>query len=276
MIDLEALSTLLRTDPVLAYSLLAAVFLAAVSLVTGLARGDVVALLRPGVLLRVAIGVALALLLAVLAEALAASLGTADSPWSLAGVRRWPLYLLALGYGPSVGAVTALLFAAFESSTGLPGWEEAVLVLEMVALGWLAIYPTPRSWRAAGPLNALLAYVLAWGTGGLALLALRSGAVTGIGIWQHHRSEWLGLLLCLLLLSMVGPRSYRALFPHSRIAPTPASRPVVEVVVTETLERRRSLHDPKLTLPELPERYRRRDRKRNLGPLPFDLDEDAG
>jgi hypothetical protein len=273
---MEALSTLLRADPVLAYSLLAAVFLAAVSLATGLARGDVVALLRPGVLLRVAAAVALALLLTVLTEALATSLGTADTPWSLEGVRRWPLYLLALAYGPSVGAVTALLFAAFESSGGLPSWAEAVLVLEMVALGWLAIYPNPRSRRTAGPFYAILAYALAWGTGGLALLAYRSGAVTGIGIWQQHQSEWLGLLLCALLLFAVGPRSYRALFPHSRIAPVATSQPIVQVVVTETLERRRLLHDPKLTVPDLPERYARHDRRRDLEPLPFDLDDDTG
>ena len=70
------------------------------------------------------------LLLSVLAGALSASLGTADTPWALEGLRRWPLYLLALAYGPSVGAVTALLFAAFESSGGFPGWAEAVLVLD--------------------------------------------------------------------------------------------------------------------------------------------------
>lgn len=275
MTDLEAFASLLRSDPVLAYSLLAALFLSAVSLASGLVRRDLVALLRPGVLLRVAAAVALALLLSLMAEAITSALGADGGPWSLAGLRRWPLYLIALAYGPTVGAATALLFAAFESSGGLPGWSEAVLAVELVALGWLAIYPNPRTHRWAGPLNALLAYTLAWGTAGLALLAWRTGVVTTGGVWDQHRSVWLGLLLSALLLAAIGPRSYRALFPHSRLTPAPLKRPVVAAVDPEPIGRRPARHDPRLTLPDLPERLLRRERRRDLDPPPpFDIDDD--
>src|SRR5690606_42054838 len=94
------------------------------------------------------------------------------------GLHRLPLHLVALAYGPATGAVVGVLFAGFHAGDGLPGWPESVLTLELAVLGWLAIYPSPRVTRLAGPVNSLLAYALAWGTGGIALLAATRGVVT--------------------------------------------------------------------------------------------------
>lgn len=275
--DLEALTTLLSRDPVLAYSLLAALFLAIVSLATGIARRDAAALLYPTVLLRVALSVALALVLVLLAESLVQAYSAEGTSWTLLGLRRFPLYLLALAYGPSVGLCTALLFAAFEASGGWPGWTEAVLALELVAIGWLAIYPTPRTSRFAGPFNALVAYALAWGTAGLALLEYQTGAVTGSGIWQQHQGAWLGLLLSVLLLALVRPGTYRRLFPHSRIDPLrTVAAPRGNVIEVEPFESSGTRHSPSLTVPDLPERLLRPERVRELDPPHFDSDEELG
>lgn len=63
MSGLDALRQALAGDPVLAYSLLAAALLAAVSLVTGWLRLDFAVLLRPRVLLRITGSVVIAFVL---------------------------------------------------------------------------------------------------------------------------------------------------------------------------------------------------------------------
>src|SRR5690606_31936617 len=133
------------------YSLAAATLLACVSLSSGLARGDALALSNPRILVRVLGAVALAFVLRVLAEGVAPAGPTGEEVGPLAtilpGLHRFPLYLVALAYGPATGLLTGALFAAFASSTLLPGAPEAVLALELAVLGWLAIYPSPRSTR---------------------------------------------------------------------------------------------------------------------------------
>lgn len=230
MLDVQNALSLLLRDPVLGYSLLAAVFLGSVSLLTGAARRDFMALRHPGVLLRLALGVALAVALTAFNAQLRAVLQPdSDAIWWLDGLQRLPLYALALAYGPSVGLVAALLFAAFEASAALPGFAAAVLALELVVAGWLAIHPSPRRQRLAGPLHVLLAYGLAWGSGGVALLAHRSAEVTLAGFWAQQTSTLGGVLLTALLALALAPAGYRRWFPHSRIAPEPdpAAVPIV-------------------------------------------------
>jgi hypothetical protein len=130
-----------------------------------------------------------------------------------------PLYVVALAYGPTAGLIVAVLFAAFASSTLLPGLNEAVLALELVVLGWLAIFPSPRSSRWAGPLNGALAYALAWGTAGIALLTFQGVFVTFGALTALHADVWPGVALGCALLATLPPEAYRRVFPGSRIAP---------------------------------------------------------
>src|SRR5690606_38990748 len=136
-------------------------------------------------LLRVVGCVALAFVLRALSEA-AVGLPDTLTVSLLAGLHRLPLYVVALAYGPSAGLLAAGLFSAFASSTLLPGLDEAVLALELVVLGWLAIYPSPRSTRWAGPLNAALAYLLAWGTAGIAVMTSRGVFVDVPALAAQH------------------------------------------------------------------------------------------
>jgi len=221
--DLPQLWSAASADPVLFYSLASAVLLALVSWYSGLSRLDVAPLLNPRNLLRVLGCVALAFVLR------AAPLSTLLPPESLAatvltGLHRLPLYVVALAYGPSAGLLAAGLFAAFASSSLMPGLDEAVLALELVVLGWLAIYPSPRISRWAGPLNAALAYVLAWGTAGIAVMTFRGVFVDLGALANQHAPTWPGVAVACLLLAAVGPSVYRRAFPGSRIAPAGASR----------------------------------------------------
>lgn len=267
-----ALLAALEADPVLAYSLLAATLLAAVSLVTAWLRLDLVVLFRPRILLRVAGCVVLAFAVHA-GVSRAAALGAPDGLVQLLlPLYHLPLYLVTLAYGPSIGLFTAVLYAAFQASGPMPGWNEVLLGLELVVLGWLAIYPSPRTDRWAGPFNALLAYALAWGTGGLALLEARSGAVTAAGVWQQHASDAAGLILLVLLLSAFGPGVYQRWFPNSRIAPHSSAavtaRPGAALLSLEMGDRSER-PDLDLTSPELPVSLRRARPDRSLEPLPF-------
>lgn len=228
--QLLQLRELLANDPVLLYCLAAAALLAIVSLSSGFRRADALALQNQRILVRVLGAVALAFVLRVLAEgALAAEL-PAPAAALLPALHRFPLYLVALAYGPTTGLLTGVLFAAFASSTLLPGAAEAVLALELAVLGWLAIYPSPRTTRWAGPLNAGLAYLLAWGTGGIAMLAVAGGDITLTRVINEHLPLAPSLGLVLLLLLVVGPRAYAKAFPHSRIAEIRPPRPAPALV----------------------------------------------
>lgn len=213
----------LAGDPVLLYSLAAAALLAFVSLSSGLTRGDALALANPRILVRVLGAIAVAFVLRALAENTVLSWPAGEAPTAVASLlpalHRLPLYLVALAYGPTTGLLAGALFAAFASSTLLPGAPEAVLALELAVLGWLAIYPSPRSTRWAGPLNAALAYLLAWGTAGIAMLAFGGGSVTLKSVIAEHRVMLPGLAAVLVVLVLLGPAVYRAAFPRSRIGP---------------------------------------------------------
>jgi len=273
----------IQRDPVFAYALLAAALLALVSLGTGLARRDVAVLARPRILLRVVGAVLAAFAFAYLSALLVHAFG--PSPWTrlVAGLERVPLALVTLAYGPGIGVVVAALVAGLQANGWLPGWQQAVFALELAVLGWLAIYPSPRSGRWAGPFDVLLAYALAWGTGGLALLEARTGAVTPAALWAQQRPALLGVGLSALVLALVPPSAYRRAFPHSRIAPpdaaTDAAADAAEAVpafaarLGEADPRER---DPmKLTYPDLPRAMVRGRRRRELEPLPSYLEEDG-
>ena len=216
-----ATSVGLGEDPRVVYSLAAAALLALVSLLSGLGRLDVAALLRPANLLLVGLGVLLAFGLVVLTErwpflaagesGLTASLGF--------GLARVPLYLLALAFGPSVGLLAGVLFSAATAIGPYPGWSEAILVLELMILGWLAISPSPRRSRWAGPAGAAGAYVLALGTAGVAFEVWRTGELNLAALLAAQGRALPGLVAAWLALAAFGPELYERYMPGSRILP---------------------------------------------------------
>lgn len=225
MSEIEAILGVLRADPLLFYSLVAAVFLALAALVAGLKRGDLVVVFRSAVLLRIGLGVTLAVGLLALRQIVTAGVVTlgildlaslAAGDWPLGGVSRLPLYVIALGYGPSAGLLAAGLFAAF----GGLGVDEAFLALELSVVGWLAIFPSPRRYRFAGPLNVLLAFSLVTATAGVAWLAWQPYPFSAFALWQQVQGQLGGLMLSVLLLALVPPSFYRRVLVNSPIAPT--------------------------------------------------------
>lgn len=278
MSGVDALRQALAGDPVLAYASLAAALLATVSLVTGWLRLDFVVLFRPRVLLRVtgAVVIAFVLDLATARFVAAGAPGGLGDLGDLFGtLYRLPLYLIALAYGPSVGLFGGALYAAFQASGPMPGWNEAILALELIVLGWLAIYPSPRSRRWAGPFDAVLAYALAWGTGGLSLLQAQTGAVTLSGVWQQHAATAAGVLVVAVALAAFGPGVYRRWFPMSRVAPPvtaidpPADAAPEAALLSLEMGEHADRPDVELTIPDLPRDLRRRRGRRHLEPLPF-------
>jgi hypothetical protein len=279
MSALQWLLDAIQRDPVFAYALLAAALLGLVSLMTGLLRRDVAVLARPRILLRIVGAVLAAFALAYLSALLVQTFG--PSAWTrlVGGLERVPLALVTLAYGPGIGVVVAVLVAGLQANGWLPGWQQAVFALELAVLGWLAIYPSPRSSRWAGPFDALLAYALAWGTGGLALLEARTGAVTPATLWAQQRPAILGVALSAALLVLVPPAAYRRAFPHSRIAPPDAEPDVAgetSIFSPHLGDAAPRDRDPmKLTVPDLPRAMVRGRRRRELEPLPDYLDEDG-
>lgn len=218
-------------DPLLLYSLAAAALLALVSWSSGLARADLAALLRPRILLRVAGAVAVSFLVTVGARTLVDGTQAPTLAALFEGVGRLPLYLVTLAYGPSIGLAAAALSVGFAAETALPGWREAILALELVVLGWLAIYPSPRQARWAGPLDVALAHALAWGTGGVALLAFRYGEVLPQRWWSEISTDLAPVAVAAALLLAFGPRFYQRAFPASRIVPEPRIEPGIAAKV---------------------------------------------
>lgn len=280
MPELQSALELLGRDPFLAYSLLAAVFLMSVSLGSGWSRLDFAGTLRPTGLFHVSMSVLLAIGLMILSITLNALLhglpyepvqrllGVAESTaWPLGGLSRLPLYIIALAYGPTAGLLAAGFFAAFTAQTVLPGWPEAVLALELTVLGWLGIYPSAYQYRWAGPFNVVVAYGLAWGTAGLALLHMDKGAVTVADLWAQHQPVLGGVVLSLVLLFLVGPASYRALFRLSRITPIPQLRRRDDPVLITAASRSTAATHPEAAA-EVDRFTRTRPKKQALEPPP--------
>ena len=254
-----AFTNLLNNDPFLLYTLIAALFLAVVSLWSGWRRKDFLIFFTSQGLFHIALAVLLAFALMLfspyLVEAIALTVEQDSFPWleSLHGLSRFPLYIIALAYGPSAGLLAAALFASFATTTALPSWPEAILALELVVLGWFAIAPSPRQYRWAGPFNALMAYFLAWATGGSAMLQ----ALTGEGIqWtshvNYHATFVLGASISMVLLFFIGPKAYRTFFPNSRITPrTNVPKPVEKREAVAPPIRQRTTRDQSPTFGSL-------------------------
>ncbi len=208
----------LTSDPLVLYPALAALVLASVSLATGLLRGDVLALARP---------VPVAWLLALVAATwvLALSAAAAPAPWHdvVLGAGRFPLYLFALAYGSVPGLVAAALVAAWVPLPHASAWGPWMFGLELAVIGWLAVWPSPRRSRSTGPLYALLAYALAWGTAGLSVAVIEQGAVDVDTLRAQHGLVPAGVLVAAALLLLVAPTTYVRAFPDSRITPSPRS-----------------------------------------------------
>jgi hypothetical protein len=229
---MRASISFLSQDPVLTYSLIAALFLGAVALITGIMQLDFVAVLQPQGLLAVVVSVFAGIVLMVLAGGL--EYLVAQLPWVwvqdllqprspltniLTSSWRLPLYVVALAYGPSAGLVSAGLFAAFAASTGPPSWLEVIFAFELVVVGWLAIAPSPYKHGWAASFNILLAHLLTTITAGFALLQGQYGEITLTGLWELQGEALGGVLLSAFAVSYLGPVVYMRLFATSRIRP---------------------------------------------------------
>lgn len=209
----------LLADPVAGYTLLAALLLATASVAAGVARLDFLVLARPVP----ALALVVCLLVALAFRALIGPdpLATAPVTWAPAGIERLPLYLAALAYGPTVGLLagggfTLLLLV----TTGeAPGWAQALLTLELLLLGWLAIFPSPRQFRWAAAFNVLLASSLTWLTGGIALARLLHGELTAENVLVINPLPFTSLTTSAAVLLLIPRSAYRVLFRGTRIAP---------------------------------------------------------
>ena len=217
-----------QQDPFFVYTFIAALFLGVVSLVTGWLRLDFLVLFQGKSLVHIALAVIAAIAITLISQPLPAPFTanattgeTVTSLSLLSGLSRLPLYLIALAYGPTPGLVAAGLLALFAMISGTLGWSEAVLALELTVLGWFAIAPSAYKVRWAGPLNVLLAYGLAWATGGSAYLQHLTKRGTELSThWQYHQPFILGVLLSALLLYFVVPTMYQR-FLRTRASPHP-------------------------------------------------------
>ena len=225
---MQALVTVLRQDPLLTYSVAAALVLLAAALTAGFSRLDFVAVLHPHGLLAVVSAVLTSLMLMVFIAWLERNLMRVpwlwldtlpESAFPLVGAWRLPLYVIALAYGPSAGLLAAALIAAFSASTGLPGWQEGLLAFELITVGWLAIAPNPREHAWAGTFNVLLAHLLTLTTLGLALLRWQQRPLTPTELWQLSGNVSGGVLLGALVVAYVTPAFYARVFATSRIVP---------------------------------------------------------
>ena len=246
---LQSVVALFSHDPFLGYTLLAAIFLALISLISGWVKLDFMVLFQPKPMLQVTVAVLLASLITlgqrlfIPSDASLTTAGFSVPMEALQGLSRLPLYLVALAYGPSIGLVSAGLFAAFATTSGTLGWTEAVLALELITLGWFAIAPSPFKMRWAGPLNVVLAYFLAWATGGSAYLQYTTGK--GMDFSSHvayHLPILLGVALSAFFLIFIGPKVYRQAFKDSRIAPA-IPKPKTIVIPLSDLQHRQKLRE---------------------------------
>lgn len=220
MSGLPLLATFFERDPFLGYTLIATLFLAIVSLSAGLSRLDFLVSFRPRALLHISLAVLLAFMLVFLADFLKAQ--NIDQTWLsiLKGLSRFPLYVIALAYGPSAGLLAGLLFAGFATSGASPGWLELLLTLELCVLGWFAIAPSTFRVRWAGPANVVLAYALTWIAAGSAYLQWRTGEAARFSThFTQHVDILPSILLSVLLLALLRPSFYQRHFHESRIAP---------------------------------------------------------
>lgn len=212
--------TFFLDDPLLFYPGAAALLLVVVSLLTGLTRLDFLALFRPPVLVRVCLAVLLAFALTAVAVSVQ-TVGAAAAlflPTAIGGLALAPLYLVALAYGPTVGLVAALLFAPLSSNGAALGWPQLLLGAELTLLGWLAIYPSPRRHRWAGPANAAIARALTVFTGGVVAVRLAGHEVDLLALLNSELARLPGTVVLLLALLAFAPGAYERFFPFSRVA----------------------------------------------------------
>jgi hypothetical protein len=251
---------LFQRDPFLGYTLLAALFLAGASLLTGWLRLDFLAVFRPRGLFQLLVAVVVAVALSLLSESSApfmVNAATGEAIFTLSGLRglsRLPLYIIALAYGPTAGLFSGGLYALLTLMSGEVGWAEAVLTLELTVLGWFAIAPSPFKLFWAGPVNVVLAYFLTWATGGSAFLQHTTREAVQLQThWLYHQNLLWGVALSVALLFLLRPQLYQRLFAGSRISPPqqpapaePALRQTIQLQ-TELMEHERQRRRSKLT-----------------------------
>lgn len=197
-------------DPLVRSALLATVVLGLAAVAGGLARRDLVAFRRPATWLAIATSLLAALALAAAGDRLASALPELSF---LQGWERVPLYLLALGYGPSIGIVAGLAMSIAGWGAWVVGPNELMLVLELAAVGWLGLGPTPRRARWAGPFAIVLGWSLATATVGLAAWAADGRPIATVPFLVAHSSALAAVASAALLAAAIPPRVWRRNVP---------------------------------------------------------------
>lgn len=253
-------------DPLVRYALLGAAVLAVASLLGGWSRGDVRALRRPTTWIALATAIVAAVALTAAGDRIGATL---EFGWPLEGVRRLPLHLLALGYGPTVGALAGLAFAAVETRQWPLHGADALLALELAAVGWIAIAPSPRRHRLAAPLAVLLGWSLATATLGLAAWAAVGGPATLAALLSADGAVATGVLASALVTAFPSPRWWRGATPGAAPGVT-GSRDDDGVRWQRPLRRARArtTRGRTLTPPRMPHALRRSPRAARVGTPP--------
>ncbi len=258
-------------DPLVRSALLAAALLAIASLAGGAARRDLSALTRPAGGVALAASLLAALGLAATTGALEARLPGDLGAWT-ATPERLPLYLLALGYGPGVGLVGALAWSATSPGPWLADVGQARLALEVVVVGWLALAPSPRRRRWAGPLAVLLGWALATATLGLAAWATAAGTSSWSAFWDAQRGAIAVLVATALIAAIPTRRWWRRRVPGAApaILGTTAHEGVrwLRPLSLPTRERRADRPSAPWPAPPSPAPLRRARRSRDRLPRP--------
>lgn len=284
MQPLTDLFTRAALDPLVRSALLAAGVLLVAALAGGVARRDLIGLRRPATWLAVAAALLASLVFAAAGDRIAgATAGGLAAEWSGRGWERIPLYLLALGYGPSVGLLAALATGFVQAGPWSFGAAEATLVLEVTVVGWLGLGPSPRRARWAGPLAVVAGWMLATATLGLAAWAADGLPVALEPFLAHQRPLSAAIVVAALLAAAVPPRWWRRHVPGAsdRVRMERDDervrwlRPLARPAQRATRSRRAWRPAPATIVPRRLQRRRRRPRRLAAVALPPELERPA-
>ncbi len=223
----DDIKAFILADFVLTITLALSVFLAIISLFSGWRRKDFMVFAKPRAFTTIGLGILFSLILRFLERSTFANFSLDFLPINniFLGISHLPLIILAIAYGPSVALFSTALFIAVTTQNYDFNWLDAVLMLELVVLGWWAIYPSSFQKRWAGPINLIITYILVWGTAGTAYFHSQGLDVRD---WRthfnYHQNYIFSLLISVIFLLLIGPKVFSKLFPDSRIIPPVESK----------------------------------------------------
>ncbi len=218
----DDIQAFILADFILAITIALSVSLAIISLFSGWRRKDFMVFAKPRAFTTIGLGILFSLALRILERTTLVNFNLDFLPVNniFLGVSHLPLIILALAYGPSVALFATALFIAVTTQNYNFNWLDAVLMLELVVLGWWAIVPSSFQKRWAGPINLIITYILVWGTAGTAYFHSQGLDIRDWRVhFNYHQNYIVSLLISILFLLLIGPKLFSKLFPDSRIIP---------------------------------------------------------